>query len=219
MVMDMHMPHSKAEALKIAQRRAAVAELYLQGRYQWEIALVVQVDQATISRDLKAIRAEWKASALRDFDEAREQELARIDALEREYWQAWQASKGEKERTATERADTPQGARMKAAVKKEQRDGNPSFLGGVQWCINKRCEVLGLDAPKQHELLGKDGQLFAARVTHDVAADLEPYRAALSAFLRPEGALPSAPPPSTNGAASSPPPPPGPPGAPSVHRG
>jgi hypothetical protein len=49
---------------------------------------------------------------------------------------------------------------MKAAMRKEERDGNPEFLKGVQWCINKRCEILGFDAPKKNVLSGEDGQPF-----------------------------------------------------------
>lgn len=154
------MPQPRNKTLEIAKRRARVAELYLQGKYQWEIGDEVGVTQATVSTDLAAIRAMWKASAVRDFDEAKEKELARIDALEREYWAAWEASKKEKESTKTEKNTSPSGDRLKAAVEKEMRDGNPAFLAGVQWCINKRCEILGFDAPKKlkHEHLSKDGR-------------------------------------------------------------
>jgi hypothetical protein len=42
-------------------------------------------------------------------------------------------------------------------MEKEQRDGNPAFLAGVMSCIERRCKLLGLDAPAKAELTGKDG--------------------------------------------------------------
>ena len=45
--------------LQVQQRRTAVARLYLQQRTQGEIAGELGVNQGTVSRDLKAIRAEW----------------------------------------------------------------------------------------------------------------------------------------------------------------
>ena len=33
-----------------------------------------------------------------------------------------------------------------------ERDGDPRYLTGVMTCINKRCQLLGLDAPKDDSL-------------------------------------------------------------------
>ena len=30
--------------------------------------------------------------------------------------------------------------------------GDSRFLQGIQWCINKRSELLGLDAPEKHDI-------------------------------------------------------------------
>jgi DNA-binding transcriptional ArsR family regulator len=152
------MPRPRNEALKIAQRRAKVAEMYLKGRFQWEIADSLGIDQATVSRDLKALQKEWKESAVRDFDEAKEQELARVDNLERTYWESWERSLKEKETTRTEQSTKDKGnnkdeGSTRAGILKEQRDGNPEFLKGVQWCINKRSEILwGVEMKKLEEI-------------------------------------------------------------------
>ena len=34
------------------------------------------------------------------------------------------------------------------STRTEKPVGDPRFLMGIQWCINKRCELMGLDAPK-----------------------------------------------------------------------
>ena len=48
--------------------RATVAELRLKGWTQQQIADYLEVDQSTISRDLRVLEQQWKESALRDFD-------------------------------------------------------------------------------------------------------------------------------------------------------
>ena len=164
----MHPKRHQGKRVQLEQRRARVAALYLQGFHQWEIGAQVGVDAATICRDLKAIREQWRASAVRDFDEAKAQELARIDALEREYWAAWTASRENREITSTEQVDGASSSRFKAAVRKEAREGNPAFLAGVQWCVTRRCALLGLDAPQRSELTGKDGRALHPTVLHIV---------------------------------------------------
>lgn len=138
----------------VLARRSEVARRYLQGEMQEEIARSFGVTQGQISQDLKVIRAAWLASAIRDFDAARAQELAKIDAVEREYWLAWERSKQDKE-IATQETDgvkdekTGRQRVKKATLRKEGQAGNPSFLAGVLTCIERRCTILGLDAPKR----------------------------------------------------------------------
>jgi hypothetical protein len=155
---------------QIASRRLKVAELYLHGASQNAIADKVGVDQGTISRDLKVLRAEWLKSALVDINEAKARELAKIDALEATYWQAWARSLHNavtvtqekltgKEREAAamvlaSRAGAPVEAIMREVEKREGQSGNPAFLAGVMNCINRRCDILGLDAPKENKLSG-----------------------------------------------------------------
>jgi hypothetical protein len=151
------------------ERRARVAGLYLEGQTQFVIAKEVGVNQSTVSRDLEAIRAEWRGSALRDFGERQAEELARIDKLETEAWAAWHRSKLPSEVTTAERvvdeentapaksvvtADLPAAppARTKATKRVENRDGDPRFLAVVHDCIKRRCELLGLDEPKEHNV-------------------------------------------------------------------
>jgi hypothetical protein len=38
-------------------------------------------------------------------------------------------------------------------MEREQRDGNPAFLAGVMSCIERRCKLLGLDAPVKQQNL------------------------------------------------------------------
>jgi hypothetical protein len=134
-------------ALELLKRRRRIAALYLRGRLQWEIAGVMGLAQSTVSDHLATLSRQWKQSALADFDEKKARELAKVDELERTYWQAWRRSMAEQEQTATEKQEGNGNSRLKASRRVQKRDGNPAFLAGIQWCIDKRCQILGLDAP------------------------------------------------------------------------
>ena len=143
--------------MKAQSRRPEVAELYLNGWRQSAIASKFGVTQGTISNDLKAIRKDWVASAVRDFDQLKEQELQRADNLEREYWEQYQASKKPK-KSKTSRQVKGDRESIEATMKEEERLGNPTYLSGVQWCIEQRCKILGIYAAVKNELTGKNGQ-------------------------------------------------------------
>lgn len=132
--------------VEMADRRRDVAALYLAGKVQTEIAAELGVNQATVSRDLTALQKMWAEQALRDLTEAKAEQLAKIDRLEREYWEAWKASQGEQ--TATSKKLTREGQKEKAeaSTRVAVEPGDPRFLDGVQWCIEQRCKILGINA-------------------------------------------------------------------------
>lgn len=141
----------------VLERRAIVSKLYLQGWYQVDIAAEVGVTQQQVSADLKVLRSQWLESSLRDFDEARDQELFKIDNLEREYWSAWEKSKQDYKKKMTK---VKGGIKDPNYVEKTESEviifGDKRFLDGVQWCITKRCEILGLNAPIKKEVVKKE---------------------------------------------------------------
>jgi len=157
------------DTAQIARDRKKIGELYLKGTLQADIAAKLSIDQSTVSRDIKALFAEWRKSALVDINEAKARELAKIDALELTYWAAWERSCEDAETTVK---------KTKGSVKRYQDDdgqfiverpaevdqtskgqtGDSRFLQGVQWCIDKRCKILGIDAPQRLEHTGRDGE-------------------------------------------------------------
>lgn len=154
-----------------------IAALYLKGKRQSDIAAELDLSQMVISRDLAEIHERWRESTLVSINEAKHRELARIDELERTYWDAWQRSIGERVKTRTEKsADSV----AKASVEKEQLVGNATFLTGVQWCIEQRCKIFGIyeatkiaitDWRKAVEEQGHDtGVIFEQMVNAYIAA-------------------------------------------------
>ena len=67
----------------IAQRRVQVAALRLAHLSQPEIARQVGVALATVNADLQALRKEWAERRLTSYEEWLEEELAKLDRLER----------------------------------------------------------------------------------------------------------------------------------------
>ena len=133
------------------EREANLVEIkdaYLRGDTQMAIAERLGLSQGQISRDLAKIQRRWRESSLVDINEAKQRELERIDVLEREYWQAWENSKGEQQRSTASKT----GDQSRAQIVKYESAGDPRFLAGVQWCVEQRCKILGLLAAVKSDL-------------------------------------------------------------------
>jgi len=114
---------------QILRDRVEIARLYLEGWPQWKIGEKFGLSHQQLTHELKAIRAEWRAAAVRGLAEAKARELAKLDNLEREYWEAWQQSREQ--------------------AKKTKQNADPWFLEGIERCIGIRCELRGLLAPQR----------------------------------------------------------------------
>ena len=142
---------------EISRDRREIARLYLKGETQFSIAEALGISQPTVSRDLKHIQKEWAVASIADIDERKRQELAKIDNLELEYWESWKRSQqnAEIEITRMQGSNTAQSpGRLEKTKRIEGQVGDPRYLQGVQWCITKRCELLGLDAPVKTSVTG-----------------------------------------------------------------
>jgi transcriptional regulator with XRE-family HTH domain len=128
-----------------------VSSMYLQGETQADIAASVGLSQPTVSRILAELQVEWRASAQADINEAKARELAKIDALEVEYWQAWQRSQldAEVETTKMQGSDPAAPGKLEKQKRVEGQVGDSRYLQGVQWCVEMRCKIIGIEAPKK----------------------------------------------------------------------
>lgn len=133
-----------------------IADLYLKGKTQAAIGAELGYSQQQIDYDLNEVKRRWREDTSINFDEAKQQELAKVDALERTYWDAWERSLEEKVKTRTEKQTGKDGG--KASVEKESLLGNPAYLAGVMNCIERRCKMLGLDAPQKIAPTTPDGK-------------------------------------------------------------
>lgn len=162
------MKNTNNDDARITERRQRVATLYVSGRTQTEIARLCSVEQGTISKDLAAIRLQWKAEAIVDFEERLLVELAKIDQLEMIAFEAWERSCAPAEQSSTKeekvRKEPPKppapvpGApiprrrighatmvpvKLVSETVTRGRDGNPAFLDRIAWCIETRLRLMG----------------------------------------------------------------------------
>ncbi len=154
-----------------------IAQLYLQGHKQADIAVTLDVSQPQISYDLKTLQKRWAAASVRNIDTAKGEELARIDELERVYWDSWRKSQGlikvksvDREKIVLDELNKihkgvqaagvagQDGEIVRTLVRTEKRVGEGKYLDGVQWCINQRCKILGIAAPSKMALTDPSGE-------------------------------------------------------------
>ncbi|PJF39413.1 MAG: hypothetical protein CUN54_08770 [Phototrophicales bacterium] len=137
------------------------ADMYLKGYTQHEIAERFGVSQAQVSNDLSEIRRRWMERSITSYGQHVAEQLAKIDRLEREYWQAYERSLAEKRTTELStsvvearraEAEKRQPRPDEIKIKTEKRDGGSEYLRGIQWCIDRRIKLLGLDMPQRIEI-------------------------------------------------------------------
>jgi hypothetical protein len=122
--------------------------------------------------DLRELRKEWRESALLDFHARKAQELADVDQIEAAAWEAWERSHGEtrimttkttaivvepkasRKRSKFAEEHFPEddltdggGFETEATERVEYLAGDARFLEVALKCVEKRCKILGLDAP------------------------------------------------------------------------
>lgn len=159
-----------------------MADLYLKGWLQVDIAAELQINQSTVSRDLRALHKQWLKEALVDYDKAKAKELAKIDRLEREYWVAWVRSCEDAEmvKEKTQNILQRQGESGELVAleypdgttkTRKGQAGDPRFLQGVQWCIERRCKILGVDAPEQMHMDVNGTGTLTIQLTGNISPD------------------------------------------------
>ncbi len=137
--------------MKLTQRRSLIAGLLLSGKSYRDMAKAVKVKSTqTVFEDVKAIIAEWKAQQRHHVSEWIALELERIGHIEAQAWEAWERSLENAEIDSEE--ESPQGPKTKHVSKGQS--GNPSFLDIALKCVARRCELLGLDEPKEVNVPG-----------------------------------------------------------------
>lgn len=121
--------------------------MYLRGIQQADIAERLQVSVPTVERDLAIVRERWKQAGIRSVDERKSSELEVIDRIEREAWRAWRRSQKD-----TITVTRKEGETTETTVRSQGQAGNPAYLDTVLKCVDRRCKLLGLDAPQQVDL-------------------------------------------------------------------
>jgi len=131
-----------------------ISEMLAMGKSQKQIAAELGLTRSTVCRDVKRIERARLMFMVKNLDKLRQAELAKIDLMEKEAWAAWEQSKTEKQKVSVTK-----GTNMKKSqFTKEQRAGDPRYLEIVQKCMDRRAELLGLNAPQKIAPTTPDGK-------------------------------------------------------------
>lgn len=161
-------------------RKTLVAHLYLKGHAQTAIAEHLKVNQSTVSRMLTAVRKEWMAHRIDDFNALIAMQLERVDALEIEAWKEYRRSRRPKERRRTKTKSLVKGkskdliiAEREEILLTEERIGDPRFLDRVAWCIAERNRIL--QVYKTEILIGGTGQPIDINLTRKEVEEMDAH--------------------------------------------
>lgn len=162
-----------------------MSELRLQGKSVRQIADAVtarlqlkkKVSTGTIHSDLKMLLQQWREDNNQNTEEWVQLEVARVDMLIAELYEAWEKSKKDYERTRASQerrqmeitdkeANTkPKATKYPASFLKQSQSreqvinyGNVGYISEIRKLLEYRAKLLGLYAPDRKELTGANGQ-------------------------------------------------------------
>lgn len=151
------------KAKKMAMR-GYIVDSYLLGKSVRQIKDILKGEHGVkfapnlITKIINEAVKEWEANKTDQIGQHKARELEKINRLECEYTKAWERSCQEAVTETEEMTRTkvgkqgerrPKMAVTKLAKTKKQNVGDSKFLDGIQWCIEMRCKILGLEAPVQ----------------------------------------------------------------------
>lgn len=155
----------KRNDLQIINDRVKIAAMILQGDSQDEIAKALSTSERTttqqmVSYDLKAIKKDWAdryTITLENLNQARGEQMAKLEYLYKQNVLGWNRSKDEKKFSQSKKEKTKSGEKESAAVERVSQIGDQSFLAGAREIVKEENKLLGLYPPERHELTGANG--------------------------------------------------------------
>ncbi len=163
------MAKNKRTDAEILQDKALITELILKGKGPTEIALSLNrrrhynLTESQIRYDIGKIKDEWIGTYLQNYDQSKAMEIAKLDKLEATYWEAWSRSLRKEKKVVKSDSSMSGSGNFEGSQDQESKreeikssQGNEKFLKGIQWCIDKRCEILGHDEPSKLDITWQD---------------------------------------------------------------
>lgn len=154
------MPGERRTKAQRLNDREQIAHLRLFHHTQEQIADKLGLSQPTVARELKVIESEWRASALRDMETIKAEELRKLDHYELETLQEWERSKKDYTKKVVEdRPAGPKGGGGKVArLESGPSMGDPRYLSVLLGIQDRRAKLLGMDAPQKVAPTSPDGK-------------------------------------------------------------
>jgi len=180
---------NKRTKAQVVADRAVIADMMIEGRGIHYITEHINnirdgynLSMSAINYDINVIRKQWIESYLEDINAAKAKELARIDRIEMAAWDAWELSKRTVTKTEKERTENEQVGKtglafqkhrkVKAKTTETERDADKEFMKVIQWCVEQRCKILGINAPQRYDISWKKQAEAAGFDPEKVKTDL-----------------------------------------------
>jgi len=136
-----------------------IEHLYVRGYSMRAIGAHLDLDAKMICAAVARIREQWQREMLSDFDAAIAEQLRKLDEVEMACWREFEESRQETEvEKESEHTVGDYHSASGAAGQETQRRGrrqrrskaaNVRFLEVIERCIEQRCKIMGLYAPKE----------------------------------------------------------------------
>lgn len=152
--------------LRVLRDKDLVIKYYFEGRTMQMVCDKMLADHnkrihiPRVSVIIKEATTRWKTEQGELIEDHKMREIEAIDKLQITYTMAWERSMAAAEtmvehlqpvKTKGGRTSVSKPSVNKAISTIRATAGDPRFLLGIQWCIDKRCELLGHDAPQKIE--------------------------------------------------------------------
>lgn len=131
------MPKQTRKQAELENRRNSVAEAYLRGNTQQQIAAALGVSQATISKDVNFLLRAWREQREATIEDAVTLQIEELRRVRREAWRKYGKSEEYK------------------------------WLDMVINIQKREATLLGLDAPKRSEITGAGGNELIVKVIYE----------------------------------------------------
>lgn len=168
------MAHKRTPSQRI-EDLAVISRMTLQGYNLYDIHdwilknRTYKISSGQVFQDIQKARNEWRSRPMPNYDQLRNDELAKLDLLEKAAWEGFRKSQEEEvHKSLTERGiddDVNPPAKVKTMATTSQA-GDARFLQVVERVHTRRCEMLGLDAPKVVVPIGSNQLIPAIPDSH-----------------------------------------------------
>lgn len=115
----------------------------------------------TVKKDIDVLLEQWRTERSIDIEANIGAELARIDEIIREAWEAWEKSKEDGEITRNKQKGVPNAetgeittAYIEKVVNEQRNCGDPRYLDIIDKQLKERRKLLGLYAAEKKEVTG-----------------------------------------------------------------
>ena len=149
-----------------------IARQHLRHRPNAEIALALGVSERAVEHHLNTtIKPSWRYTLAR----TQEQELARIDEVERIAWERFEASLAPTTREVVKEVLAKGGTEpqiVERVLTKIDRNGETAWVNVIQWCVEERCKIKGHYAAQRLQINQTTDIRVAGKSREDIDREL-----------------------------------------------